>query len=547
MSKGSTSRLRRFDLGVDLLSYPTAHFVGGGIVFVPRDLPRQVLKYGVVDEVYWYYDERGAADYLTLLQSQDYRVLYESKRLLDTCRSDIFSKVQQNVNLANEKPQPMDLAALGVGSADKELSILNGWMEYYPRQSKRAMGYIPVDISFPLLQNSLRAVFSDTRLRDRITRGQLDIKPVLADFRLLSIQDLGAFKLKVLASLGTVWNCDVKNTFESLKRVISALEEAGNTCFLLIDAEFIGDRTDDELKLSYDNEELRTLLFHPLEILSAAAQDKYANMHYENGTTIRFADFFADYTRDKGEISVETVSKENLDTFIDDHELDEVTAKRYLLGGGNLEKSRTVAIIYIPEGWRKRKKEWPRPVLLGYSTRFEFKEFEGFLNRSGFKIVESYCNSDRTFGYFLLRVSTETPAISEQISTNLQDVLNKLGRERTFTPLYNQKVGDTEFDAILEGRKSRVPFAHPPIVLIRTVRSSEGVVALQDEIEKLSKDCRSALSIFSSVKGAVLWVPQDTRSDLLKSLEEKYRERDFKLKIIRNKEELGNALTDLGL
>jgi hypothetical protein len=550
MSKEPATRLRRFDLGVDLSSYPTAQFVPGGFVFVPKDLPRQVLKNGVIDEVYWYYDERGAADYLTLLQSQDYRVLNESKRLLDTCRSDIFNRIHQYLKVSTEAPQPMDLVALGVGSADKELSILNSWLEYYPRHFKKAMGYVPVDISFPLLQNSLRAVFSDSKLRDRITRGQLDIKPVLADFRLLSIADLGNFKLKVLASLGTVWNCDVKNVFESLKKVVTAIEEAGNTCFLLVDAEFIGNRTNDELKISYDNEELRSLLFHPLEILSAAAQDKYAIMHYEEGGTdhqIRFAEFFADYTKEQGKVFVDVVSNENLDKFINDYEFDEVMAKRYLLGGGSLEKSRTVAIIYVPNEWKKGKRRWPRPVLLGYSTRFEFKEFDSFLSRSGFKIMKAYYNSEGTFGYFLLRVATNGSTVSEQISPNLQDVLTRLSRQRAFTPLYKQKVDDIEFDAILEGRRSKIPFGHPPIALIRMLKSTEGVAGIENEIEKLSKDCKSALSVFASIKGAVLWVPSDTRYDLLKSLEEKYQDNKFKLKIIRNEEEFRNALSDLGL
>jgi uncharacterized SAM-dependent methyltransferase len=561
LSKTPKEPLRRFEIGVDFNSFPIAQFVAGGYVFVPEDLPRQVIETGVVDEAFWYCDERGTADYLAILQSPYYVVLKQTKKVLDASWSSVFDEVQECVGASPLEPKPLDFVALGVGSADKELGILKSWLDTYTSPNiRKAIEYIPVDISPVMLLHSFSAVVSDKLLRERIRHHKLQVKPMLADFRQLTAADLGDLPVKVFAMLGGVWNWDVKNVFGSLRKVMSTLEQIGNKCFLLVDAEFIGNRSDAELKTPYEKEKMVTsFLFHPIEMLHAAARDKSAVMQYKEGEPanhdVEFAKFFADYTltRKRGKVHVDLISSKNLDKFIDDFDFDGVTVKQYLLGGGGLEKSRTVVIYYVPNKWKKRK-GWPRPILLGYSTKFDSKEFVNLMNAEGFEIIgRPDYDSSGQFGIFLLQLATNEQKVTQEIQTDLHEMLSRLSTKEKFKIKYNKKTDHVEFDAVLEFQRSRLPagpLAPLPTVLIRTLKTSEGVADLNKEVGQLSKDCESALSTFGSIKGAILWLPPDTaRPDTLKSLEEKYQNKEnrVKLKIVEKEKEFKDALRFFGL
>ena len=95
------TRLRKFELAVDLFSYPKADFIPGGGVFVPKDLPKHVMENGVVDEVHWYYDETGAAAYLALVESTKYDLASKGTDALDHFKENILIDVSHYINIPN--------------------------------------------------------------------------------------------------------------------------------------------------------------------------------------------------------------------------------------------------------------------------------------------------------------------------------------------------------------------------------------------------------------------------------------------------------------
>jgi hypothetical protein len=356
-----------------------------------------------------------------------------------------------------------------------------------------------------------------------------------------------------LASLGVVWNCDVKDVFKAFRKVMCDMEETGKQCYLLVDAEFVGNRTNAQLAASYDTNEMRTLLFHPLEVLNAASKDKEAILHYDDSGTIHHIKLsnFSEYSRSNGEIKVDVLSKYDIDQFIEDYELDELTAKRYLLGGVSLANSKTVYILYIPKNWKKGKMGMPRPVLLGYSTRFDRLEFDLFLKKAGFMKVYSRYNSDKTFGYFLLRVGDKSKNVAELSLENLHDILESLMEKRKLaTPAFDKTIAERSFTAIVESNKSRFhSLRQRPTALIRSTNISEGGLTIEKESKLLFEDGFYAISeIGDCLKGVILWAPNDISSvEAINEIESKYAKNEIKLVIARNVEEIERGLDYLGL
>jgi len=103
---------------------------------------------------------------------------------------------------------------------------------------------------------------------------------------------------------------------------------------------------------------------------------------------------------------VEVIEGGNAKSFIEEHGLPR-SAQNHL-EFGPLKNSKTVIVYYQPDNDRLS------PIVLGYSTRFDFPEFRDFINtKTKFKIegdpvLDVKEEEKANYGYFLLRQSSNS-------------------------------------------------------------------------------------------------------------------------------------------
>jgi len=373
-------------------------------MLIPEGLASGVYRDRVVEERFWYWDEKAAAAYLYLKESRNYPVFYETFDILRKSVLQIVCKAFDTLKtpsaVDSEEPLLLDLVALGVGSAEKELTILQEIFNQYHLKGiqlnpGQQIHYVPVDISFPLLQNSLRSIYSLGELRNNLINGSLIVNPILTDILRLYGSQIKGNTNKLIAALGLLWNIPIQSAFQAFRRIVTQDD------LLLIDAEFLGDRSDEQLKDSYRGKEIEAFCLHPLELLNQAAQTKaqFQTTGTFNRMIYRPYSEFYEYSPKNGKLEVEIVEGPEPSKLLADYNLPE-SAKDHLQFGP-LKYSKTVVILFLPKNTRSR------PVVLAYSTRFEYNEFLSYVQKTGFQIIQSHLNnikeeSKSTFGYFLL-------------------------------------------------------------------------------------------------------------------------------------------------
>lgn len=541
------SELTRFEFLVDINSYPKARFIAG--VFMPNDLPGMVISKRYLDEMYWYFDEKGSADYLALTRYHAYNILTENRDFLLANRKELFDRLFKYYNYEMGKSDGIDYMPLGIGSADKEFVILDELItrcvpspiKKIKDRQDRYVDYIPVDSSFPLLQDSLGRLFADTfwKFDDRINRKHIIIKPVLADILYLSDCDFGGHKLKLLSSLGMVWNCDIAEVFTALKGILVDLEKKGNKVTILIDAEFIGGRGSEQLKESYDNTKTKRFLYNPLGNLNQIAKnDPDATFKTIRGSQ-RYYNVFEKFDWNEENISVEIVNNTNFKEFIKKFKFSESHVKKVLLGGGVLESSHTVAIVYTPTNWTGE--DWPAPILLGYSTRFDIKEFTDYIVSKDFEIIWAKNNDKETFGYFLLSLAKKGIRDRRPLSSIETPIgigaINKFFGEKKIKCHHEKTIGLIKFDLIIE----KTGWTKRNFFVLIQFSKSRSVNDIRTDYDKLVKNYEIAKHDEKKIKGAVLWVsPKVVSPDMVSKVS-----LTDNVKIIRNKSEMEKYLNDI--
>ena len=386
---------------------PEVKSVGKGDLktFVPQDLPQVIYLNKIVDERYWYWDEKGASLWLDLRESANYAFFKETYSVLQTDITKMTNTIFESFfNKNMEKIPSIDIIALGVGSAEKEMLILKEILDYYLKKQfelERPVFYIPMDISFPLLQNSIRAIFSDSMLKGQIQKGNLMVRPILTDF-------LGANKnliktpneYRIIAALGVLVNLSENETFDSLKNIMD------EKSFLLVDAEFIGEREDKELIKPYKSTENFRFLSHPLEMLYNLAE---SGELFDIPPTPGHRRGFVSYKEFKGYnvenekcFFVDVIRNNKIEDLEEKYNLPSEKIKKYM-GLSDLKESKTVVTIFLPTSKNVDS------LILGYSTKYSYYELKNFISEKGFEIVKEYLNNMKhpeksTFGYFLLKL-----------------------------------------------------------------------------------------------------------------------------------------------
>jgi hypothetical protein len=394
------------NLQINMDDIPKSQFlseIGIEPMLIPEGLANVAYRDNVIEERFWYWDEKAAAAYLYLKESRNYPVFYES---FDILRKSVLQIVRKTFDElwghseANSNETPLlDLVALGVGSAEKELTTLQEILnQYHLRHIQLEPGerihYIPVDISFPLLQNSLRSIYSWEKLRNALIDRSLVVNPILTDILRLYASQIKGNKNKLIAALGLLWNIPTESTFQAFTRIATPND------LLLIDAEFLGNRTNEQLKDAYRGKEIEDFCLHPLELLNQASQTKaqFQTTGAFGRSIYKSYSEFSEYSPRNGRIEVEIVEGPEPSKLLEAYNLPE--SARGHLQFGPLKNSKTVVILFLP------KIKSLTPVILAYSTRFQFDEFNDYVNTTGFQIVQQHLNNDKgnaTFGYFLLK------------------------------------------------------------------------------------------------------------------------------------------------
>lgn len=524
---------RQFRLLADLESYPEAVYIETANLFVPAKLPTQVYSNGVIDEIYWYYDEQGAADYMALLAATEaYRVHEENRQFLSRSwawpANGISHQIWKYFGFEESQPEPINLVAFGVGSADKERDILGWLISRYGLpgrvQARPAVTFVPIDISFPLLEKSLRSLIGEEDWKLRILSGELDPRPILGDFRNVDVKDLGDATSTLIVALGVVWNLNVAEVLSSFKAVLEELEARGRKALLLMDVEFLGRRDFPKLKDDYDNPPARKFFSHPLEVLRAAARTQdggnlpakvFEAFVGGRRRQISYSDAFGS-ALEGGRVDVEVLWRSKLDEFIRTNDLDRDTAQRYLLGGPSTTKSATVCLLFRPAQPTTDGKAWPRPILLGYSTRFDINEFEDLLDASGLWPIGRFIDSDEAgkpldtaqLGYYLIRLKRPGEKREARVAEFDSD-LSAECKSRHIRPDPSNELGGHRFSAVLQKEPGPVKvFQRQVTVVIQRLQYSSAPKALSDGITPLCKTVDAAMQAdnIRGRRGLILWI-----------------------------------------
>jgi hypothetical protein len=523
--KNTRKPFQAFTLLVDLQHYPEGQFIRGTSLLVPKEHAQTVHATNVVEEKYWYWDERGAANYIAMTQEEGYDVLDKTLNLLQSKIDDILDKAceffkDSRPHPANGSLPQIDLVILGVGSATKENLILRNVLRKYGFTHKSKFGpinYIPLDISFPLLQNSLRSIFGDPELKECIIRGNLLVNPVLTDFLTRPTGFLGKNVHKLIVAQGIVWNAPIPELLSAFRHFMTS------DSLLLIDVEFVGGRTDEEITSNYKGKAAIEFFYHPLGLLhsaSQAKQDTFFNGKF--GQPVSYRRAFSDFSDKKGDVIPVIVTWNTLDEFVKKHGLPEEAKSKIQLSPG--EKSKIVIVLFKP----KPSQPNMNTVVLGYSTRFEYDEFNKFLNEAGLEPVGKWLDDTKdprkaVFGHYLLKLKNQgrLGPTDEQHPAPVSSPTGppwtggKIRQEfgEAWRIEYSKLIGSQTFDVIAEKKGWR----HSEI-LVCDIEKDELTCT---EIDNFSKKITEAKRSMSGISKAAIFCDKNVANGVFKYCEEK--------------------------
>lgn len=545
----SKKPFNEFFLRVNLEHYPEGEFMRGTSILVPVEHAKTVYDTGVVEEKYWYWDEKGAAYYIMMTQEKSYDVLGKTLELLQREISAIVDKAFKFFKDAYPNTRglpPIEIVVLGVGSAIKENLLLTTIIRRYGYPYKNEFGpiqYVPVDVSFPLLANSLRSLFANKVMKECILQENLVVSPVLTDFLKIRSDFLEEDVGKLIIAQGIVWNAPIPDLFSAFRRLMTL------DSLLFIDVEFVGGRTDEQITSNYRGKAAKAFFYHPLELLHNASQAEQKNYFIINGHAVLYSIAFGDLSEKKGEIIPVIVKPDTFEEFAKQYSIPMEARSSIRLSPDG--KSKTVVMLYKP----KVKEANERTIVLGYSTRFEYDEFKKFLNEAGFEIFGEWLDNPKypqkaVFGHYLLRLGDQhqdSKAVSigaTSISWTKEEIhqaLTKAGNG-SWIVQNGSKTGGQEFDHIAE-KEGRLGFGGD-LIVCDIEKSTLTPTRIDNFLEKASKAKRH----MSRIKKATLFCDKDVAHDVYEYFEKKAEEvqrSGLRFYLVRNTNDLKSLEKEL--
>lgn len=379
-----------------------------GSNLVPIDLPRGVIEYGVVEEKFWYWSEHGAATYMSMNKSDGYQVFQDSMDVLTSNLPNIGRLTLDQFKKWNPDgdrlPNEIDFMPVGIGDMKKELRIMDDFYHRYSH-SKGKMNVIPIDLSFPILIHAEHILYD--RFKEDIKNERISVCPCMSDFMETWGDDISDNQFRFITAIGVVHNASYPDIFESLKKIMTP------TSMLLIDVETVGGRSDEQLVESYNSDGAKRFFYNALGLLQKASSETI-NVSSSDGRHLGKLSRFKNCGYADGDITPIVVNSENIEEIVAT-KLNPKSKKRIRISPDPNDK--TIVIIYKPHD------SGSEPVVLGYSTRFEFDGFRSKIEDHGFDIVNTYYSSETSpTAYLLLKLADKNKKRARPEESNNAEV-----------------------------------------------------------------------------------------------------------------------------
>jgi uncharacterized SAM-dependent methyltransferase len=315
-------------------------------VLLLTDLRKQIAR-GEVDQKYLYWDVQGAKRWADIADRSTYQTAQMAQSLLGTRGGDIISRIIQDAGKSAKSG--FRFINLGVGIGWKDLVILRHLLE----QTETNVGYVAVDQSFAMMQLTIQRL--EPLMRVYATE-RLHLHYIVDDFigNTERFNDYINKKVKPKDSCkiigflgGSLGNFSEANILTNIQKLMSAQD------YLLLGVEYVGGRSDEELKKIYSDEVMRDFWSGPVRDITGAS----------------IQDFDFDFPVLEGRAR------------------------------SDVDNSRSI----VSKVLHRRKKT---QVQVCWMTKYEPEDLEKFLQEQGFIIVEKYAEDNHTppwFGKYILK------------------------------------------------------------------------------------------------------------------------------------------------
>ena len=368
---------KKFSLDVDIMSLGDVKTIG--MVMVPKELARDVTKYAVIDEKWWYWSDEGASRYLTLTRRRDYGVFQRAQALLRESMNDITREVVSQFMAwgLGSTAGRVDFISLGPGDFEKEGLALQSYLRAHENVSEIPVRAVPVDMSLPL---TYRAMTSASRaFKNRLSTGKLEFTPHLGDYTKFSKADFGTNEFRFYTGLTAIHNAQFPDILDTYRALMT------DKSVMLLDVDATGDHDDEFILSSYKNPAIKRFFYTSLGLMQKGAMEGGAIRDHDESVIGDMSDY-AKCTFDGGTIEPEIVTVRDMDDFRKKNHLPASMSTRLRISPDPMDK--TIAILYRP-----RARAYPNPIVLGYSTRFNRSAFSQKLEKAGFEVISSWFNA----------------------------------------------------------------------------------------------------------------------------------------------------------
>jgi hypothetical protein len=354
--KQSKLGLLPFHYDVDAISQDF-QFTAKGLV--PIELENTVEKYGFVAEKYWYWHEKSTILWQKVSDSDKYTLNKITQNLLKKNIEEISDIITK------DNPHEIDFIDLGIGTPIKDEYVITSLMNKIKNYNDGKLLYFPIDISFPLMEYTLRVILNLKRKLTKEKGYEADflITPILGDFVKLNEPDyqmlLGDKRTKLIALLGnTLGNFEEESLLSKLELILENCEGRG---YVLIDVEFADRYSDpskkEELKKQYANQDVYDFAFHPLDLLN---KPKFS---IEKQLTVK----------------IDVIKEKKMDIRWNYGILGQTKRITDILN------SYVVSLLYK---YYDKEIRQHQEILILWSTRYMKRDFEDFITNKGFEICK---------------------------------------------------------------------------------------------------------------------------------------------------------------
>ncbi|MDH4241393.1 MAG: L-histidine N(alpha)-methyltransferase [Phycisphaerae bacterium] len=215
---------------------------------IKRELQINIYHDKEIDQKFLYWDVEAARRWGNLCASPAYELHHISKQILFRHMLDIYNRIAEDSGR-----KAFDFVNLGVGSGEKDKYILAILTE---KAAPSVVRYYPIDLSFPMLQET-------TKYLGGLLEQNIEVNCVVGDILKLHrynsiLRESNNPKLVAFlgGSLGNFREDDILNEIHKFM---------DPNDYLILGVECTVGRGDDQLAEEYIGEELKDLVFGPLE------------------------------------------------------------------------------------------------------------------------------------------------------------------------------------------------------------------------------------------------------------------------------------------